>query len=330
MITQLVSKLASETGPVVHVAPGTDFTLLGIHITNSILYGWIIAAIIVLALVLIGRRVTVRPKGGVTQYVEAVAGFLVDTVEGAFADKKTAKKYVPFFLTLFFFILLHNWSGLIPGVGDALQINGHPLLRPMTADLNTTVALGLVTMVIVYTASIREAGGFVKYIRHFFMGSPLNPLYLVIGIIEMITDLTRALSLALRLFLNMAIGEIVIAVFAYLGGLLAPASVLSPIAAFPFTLLELGVGALQAYIFVILAVNYLAISVNGSQEHTGHDLTEVEEAETINRTSEKRHIAGEPLRSSFGRTLQVRLRSSASCSSRLVPFRRSLLQEARE
>lgn len=270
-----------EVGPIVHVAPGTDFTVFGVHITNSILYGWIIAIVMAVVLVLVARRATLRPKGGLVQYVEAIAGFMVDTVQGAFLDKKTAKKYVPFFVTLFFFILLHNWSGLIPGVGEALQANGHPLFRPMTADLDTTVALGLVTMVIVYAASIREAGGFGKYLRHFFMGSVKNPLYLVIGIIEMITDLTRALSLALRLFLNMAIGEIVIAVFAYLGGLLAPGSVLSPVAAFPFTLLELGVGALQAYIFVILAVNYLAISVNGAQEHEQHDLTEEAAPETM-------------------------------------------------
>lgn len=280
-MTSLFTHFAvGAVGPIVHVAPGTDFTLGGAHITNSIFYGWIIAVVMIVLLVGVARRVTVRPKGGLTQYVEAIASFMIDTVEGAFTDLKTAKKYVPFFVTLFFFILLHNWSGLIPGVGDAFQLHGHPLLRPMTADLNTTVALGLVTMAIVYVASIREAGGFTKYLRHFFMGSPLNPLYLVIGIIEMITDLTRALSLALRLFLNMAIGEIVIAVFAYLGGLLAPGSVLSPITAFPFTLLELGVGALQAYIFVILAVNYLAISVNGTQQHET-DLTEVTRAETI-------------------------------------------------
>lgn len=275
-----------EVGPVVHVAPKTDFTLLGAHITNSILYGWIISIVALLVLVRVARRVTVRPKGGIVQYVEAIVGFVIDMVEGAFTEKKTAKKYVPFFVTLFFFILLHNWSGLIPGVGDALQAHGHPLLRPMTADLNTTVALGLVTMVVVYAASIREAGGFGKYIRHFFIGSPFNPLYLTIGLIEMITDLTRAFSLALRLFLNMAIGEIVIAVFAYLGALLAPASVLSPIAALPFTLLELGVGALQAYIFVILAVNYLAISVNGAAEHhDSTDLTEGEGTETIGATA---------------------------------------------
>ncbi|HEX7368536.1 MAG TPA: F0F1 ATP synthase subunit A [Candidatus Saccharimonadales bacterium] len=324
MIAALASQLAiGAVGPIVHVAPATDFTLLGAHITNSIFYGWVIAVVMIVLLIIAAHRASVKPRGGIIQYVEAIAGFMIDTVEGAFTDKKTAKKYVPFFMTLFFFILLHNWSGLIPGVGDAVQMHGHPLLRPMTADLNTTVALGLVTMGLVYVASIREAGGFPKYIRHFFVGSPRNPLYLVIGIIEMITDLTRALSLALRLFLNMAIGEIVIAVFAYLGGLLAPGSVLSPIAAFPFTLLDLGVGALQAYIFVILSVNYLAISVNGTRE--GHDLTEVSEPETIDGTPGKRHIAGEPLRSSFRRTLQVRLHSGARGSSHAIPFRRSPL-----
>jgi F-type H+-transporting ATPase subunit a len=268
----------ADSGPSVHVAPGVDFTVGGAHITNSIVYGWVICLLIICLLTYVARKVAVHPKGGLVQYVEAGVTFAVDLVEGAFTDKAVGRKYVPFFVTLFFFVLLNNWSGLIPGVGDAIQIHGHPLLRPMTADLNTTLALGLVTMIIVYVASVRELGGIGKYIRHFFMGSPFNPLYLVIGLIEMLTDLTRCLSLALRLFLNMAIGEIVIAVFAYLGGLLAPASVLSPITALPFTLLELGVGALQAYIFVILAVNYLAISVNSAHDH---DLTEEESAETI-------------------------------------------------
>jgi len=277
MVGALLNRFA-ETGPAVHVAPATNFTVVGFPVTNSILYGWAICLVSIILLAWVARKATVHPRGGLVQYVEAGIDFAVGLVESAFTDKKTARKYVPFFVTLFFFILLHNWSGLIPGVGDGIQVHGHPLLRPMTADLNTTLVIGLVTMVIVYAASIREIGGARKYIRHFFMGSLTNPLYLVIGFIEMITDLTRALSLALRLFLNMAIGEIVIAVFAYLGGLLAPASVLSPITALPFTLLELGVGALQAYIFVILAVNYLAITVNSAHEH---DLTEGNVAETM-------------------------------------------------
>jgi F-type H+-transporting ATPase subunit a len=276
----ILSRFADD-GPAVHVAPGTDFTLFGAHITNSILYGWIISLLLVVLLVWAARKVTVKPKGGAIQYVEAGVGFVADLVENAFNDKKVGRKYAPFFVTLFFFILLSNWAGLIPGVGDGVLIHGHPLLRPITGDLNATLVMGFITMAVVYVASIREVGGFRKYIRHFFIGSPLNPLYLVIGCIEMITDLTRVLSLSLRLFLNVAIGEIVIAVFVYLGQLLAPASVLAPITALPFTLLELGVGALQAYIFVILGVNYLAIAVNSAHGHDEHDLTEGEVPETI-------------------------------------------------
>jgi F-type H+-transporting ATPase subunit a len=269
----------AEDSPVVHVAPAHDFTLGGLSITNSMFYGWIVAILLILILVPVARRVTIRPKGGFTQYVEAGVDFVTNLVTGSFDDKKIGRKYVPFFVTLFFFVLLNNWAGLIPLVGEGVQIDGHPLLRPMTADLNATLAMGLATMLVVYVASVKEVGGFGKYVRHFFMGSPLNPLYLVIGLIEMLTDLTRVLSLALRLFLNVTIGEIVIAVFAFLGGSLIPGSVLSPVTALPFTLLELGVGALQAYIFVILGVNYLAIAVNSA--HTHDDLTEDDAPETI-------------------------------------------------
>ena len=247
----LLTQLA-DSGPSIHVAPASDFTIGGIQITNSMLYGWIVSLCLIVFLIYIARKVTLHPKGGVVQYVEAGVDFATNLVEGAFEDKTIGRKYVPFFTTLFFFVLLSNWAGLIPFVGDGLQIHNHPFLRPMTGDLNATLAMGLVTMVVVYTASIREVGGFGKFLRHFFIGSPRNPLYLGIGLIEMLTDLTRVLSLSLRLFLNVTIGEIVIAVFAYLGHIAAP------LTALPFTLLELGVGALQAYIFVILGVNYLA------------------------------------------------------------------------
>jgi len=119
-------------------------------------------------------------------------------------------------------------------------------------------------MLFVYGASIKESGGLGKYFKHFFIGSPLNPLYLVIGLLEMLTDLTRVFSLSLRLFLNVTIGEIVIAVFSYLGHIAAP------LTALPFTLIELFIGALQAYIFTVLSLMYLAIAVNHAGEHADH------------------------------------------------------------
>ena len=89
----------------------------------------------------------------------------------------------------------------------------------------------------------------------------------------MFTDATRVISLSLRLFLNVTIGEIIIAVFSYLGGIIAP------LTAAPFTLMELFICALQAFIFVILSVMYLAITVNHSTEE---HLTDEDITETIN------------------------------------------------
>lgn len=264
-----IFKLLADSGPSVHIAPAQVFQWGSFGITNSILYGWICAAVLIILFSIVARRVTVKPGGGFVQIVEIGVDFIGNTVMGAFDDKKVARRYVPFFVTLFFFILFNNWLGLLPIVGEGFQTRGGaPLLRPFTGDLNGTFAMGVVTMLLVYGASIKESGGLRKYLRHFFVGSPKNPLFFVIGLLEMFTDLTRVISLSLRLFLNITIGEIVIAVFAYLG------SVAAPVTALPFTLLEFLVAALQAYIFVILSIMYLAIAVNHSSAHPEEESAE--------------------------------------------------------
>ncbi len=272
----LLAQFGDAAGPTVHVAPHGVFELGGFSITNSILYGWACALVIIVLLIWVARRVTVKPRGGLVQFIEVGVDFISNLVENAFEHKRIGRKYVPFFVTLFFFILLNNWLGLLPIVGEGFHAGENPLLRPFTGDLNGTLAIGVVTMLLVYGASIKESGGPLKYLRHFFIGNPLNPLYFVIGLLEMFTDLTRVLSLSLRLFLNITIGEIVISVFAYLG------HVAAPLTALPFTLLEILVAALQAYIFTILATMYLAIAVNHAAEHdTGENLTEDDVPETI-------------------------------------------------
>lgn len=276
MTLGLLSRFAADNGPEVHVAPAAVFHIGGLTITNSILYGWASAIIICALLIWVARRVTVKPRGGFVQFIEVGVDFITDLVETSFDDKTVGRKYVPFFVTLFFFILFNNWLGLLPIVGEGFRSGGMPLLRPFTADLNGTFAMGVVTMLLVYGASIKESGGLLKYFRHFFVGNPLNPLYFVIGILEMLTDMFRVVSLSLRLFLNITIGEIVIAVFAYLGHIAAP------VTALPFTLIELFVTALQAYIFTILSTMYLAIAVNHAGEHNASgDLTDDGVPETI-------------------------------------------------
>ncbi|HSX47423.1 MAG TPA: F0F1 ATP synthase subunit A [Patescibacteria group bacterium] len=285
MINSLVSLLAS--GPTIFISPEPVLKLGGFSITNSIIYGWSCIILITILLVWVARKISIWPKGGIIQLVEIGVSFISDLVEDSFNNKETGTKYVPYFVTLFFFILLNNWLGLIPIVGEGFQSNGHPLLRPFTADLNGTFAMGVITMILVYSASVKESGGFKSYFRHFFVGNPLNPLYLFIGMLEILTDLTRVISLSLRLFLNITIGEILIAVFAYLGHFLAP------ITALPFTLLEVLVAALQAYIFTILGIMYLAIAANAANEHQEEErLTKEERPATMKLTAKEGSVHG--------------------------------------
>ncbi len=257
---------------VIHTSADPIFNIGNLVITNSIFYGWIAAIIMMVTLITIAHKVTIKPKGGIIQFIEAGVEFITNVVDSSFEDKRRAKKYIPYFVTLFFFIVINNWLGLIPGVGESITYNSQPLFRPFTGDINATFGAGVITMLYVYISSVREAG-VKQYFRHFFAGSPLNPLFFFIGLLEILLDLTRVISLSIRLFLNVTIGEIVIAVFAYLGGFIAP------VTAAPFFAIELFVGALQAYIFVVLSVSYLAIAVNHATEH--ESLTDESVPETM-------------------------------------------------
>lgn len=269
MLQFLTTFAASDDGPPIHLTQEVIFNLGPVGITNSMLYGWISIIFITAVLIIVARKMTVRPKGGFIQIIEVFAEFIRSTVEGAFENKQKAQKYLPFFLTIFLLILFVNWLGLMPFTRDAIILGEETqLLRPATASFNATIAIAVITMVYVYVSSVRELG-LGGFFGHFFIGSPKNPLYFIIGILEMLSDLVRVFSLSLRLFLNVAIGEVLIAIFAFLGGYLAP------LTALPFFLMELFILALQAYIFVVLGTMYLAIAVNHGEHAAEEDsLTE--------------------------------------------------------
>lgn len=259
----MLSNLFVAIEPVIHITPQVVLTIGEYQITNSMLYGAICGLLTVAMLIYISKRMTLRPKGGLTQLIEIGTDFITNLLKSAFDSEEKAVKYAPWFVSIFFFILFSNWLGLLPGVGEAFTHNESPLLRPFTADLNGTLAAATVTWLLVQYFAIKESGAN-RHLRHYFNGSLKNPITILLGIFEMFSDLTRIFSLALRLFLNVAIGEIIIAVFAALGGLIAP------LTALPFTILELLVGALQAYIFVMLSIMYLAVAVKHG-DHEAHD-----------------------------------------------------------
>lgn len=276
----LVSNLRFGEVPQVHIAPQTVFHIGSVPITNSIVYGWISTVILVTVFIFAARRITLHPKGGFIQFVEIVADFMSDTVKDAFANKERSYKYILYFVTIFFFILANNLLSIIPGVGESITSHGNSLFRPLTADFNATLAMAVITMTLVYAASIREVG--VKaYFSHFFMGSIKNPLYLFIGLIEMVTDMVRVISLSLRLFLNIAIVEAIVVVFAYLGHFIAP------LTAAPFFFLDIFDDILQAFIFALLGVMYLATAVNHVDEHRlSESLTENDPSDKIKTSLE--------------------------------------------
>jgi len=250
---------ASEAGPTVHIAPGELFEIHGYAITNSIVFSWVCGLVIIAILAGVARRMTIRPKGGITQVVEIGSDFITGLLENSLGDRDKALKYSPYFVSIFFFIAITNIMGLLPGVGEAFTLNETPVFRAFTADLNGTLAAAVISMIMIQTFAIRESG-FIKHLRHYFVGKLWNPLTYLIGFYELFGELIRVGSLALRLFLNVAIGEVIISVFSYLGKFAAP------LTSFPFVFLEIGVALLQAYIFVMLSVTYLSLAI----KH-GHD-----------------------------------------------------------
>lgn len=267
MFSQLLMFASSESGeakgPHIAIAPEELFHIGGITITNSMLYGWICSALIIYILLKLQKNVSFKGSKGISQLLDVGTDFIINNVlKNSLGSREKAVQYAPLFVTTFFFIFISNWLGLLPGVGHALQYNGTSLLRPFTADFNGTLAMALIMMIIVQTLAIKESGLF-RHLGHYFQGSLKNPMTIPLGLMELFSEFTRLLSLALRLFLNVVIGEILIAVFSYLGGVAAP------IAALPFTLLEIFVGLLQAYIFVMLCASYLGVAISHAQHEHG-------------------------------------------------------------
>lgn len=263
-LVSLLPKLFAESGPSVHITPGGLFTFHGWTITNSVVYAWVCSVIIIILSIVVARLVRVKPRGGIIQFFELGTDFITNLIASAMGSREKAIKYAPYFVTIFFFIVLSNWLGLLPGVGEAITHNGTPVFRPFTADLNGTLAAACVSMFFIQLFSIRESG-LLPHLRHYFNGSLKNPMTIFLGLFEILGEFTRIGSLALRLFLNVAIGEIIISVFSYLGKFAAP------ITSLPFLILEMLVGALQAYIFVMLSVMYLAVAVKHHEQHEAED-----------------------------------------------------------
>ncbi len=256
-------------------------------ITNSIL----VAAIVTVLILWFVRGALKNPTlvpGGRQNFVELVVEFLYNQVEGI-VGRKIAPKAFPLLATLFVYILVSNWFGLLPGVGTIGWGEGHgffflhhidlPLFRPATADLNGTLAMTLIVFVFWTWITLKETG-LKGFLEHTFapkgglkgiMGLVMIPIFFIVGLIEVFSILLRNLTLPMRLYGNIFAGENVIHTMGSMldakGGALAFfGKVALPL---PFYFMELLVGILQAMVFALLTAVYIKLATDHGDDHHG-------------------------------------------------------------
>lgn len=261
----ILQNFASESGIHISLKAEKLFDVGPLAVTNSVLYGFICAIFIGVILWKAGRDIRLKAQRGFVQIVELIMEFIIGLLEGPFGSRKAAIKFAPYFGIYFLFIIFNNLLGLIPVVGPGiyLDVNGvhTPLFRPFTADLNGTIALSVIAILMVQILSVKEQGP-KKHLQHYFTNKPWNPINFFIGVLEVLGELTRITSLALRLFLNTAVGEILVAVFTSM--ILAGGR--TPFAVIPILLFEVLVAGIQAYVFTVLSATYLGLAISHAHE----------------------------------------------------------------
>lgn len=267
----MLSVLSQFAAEGIHVSLKAEpITQVGpLVVSNALIYGVICTVILMIILVVGARQITYRPKKGVlASGIEWTTEFVINLLQGPFGTREKAAKFAPYFATFLIFIVFNNTMGLVPVVGPAITFGGTPLFRPFTADLNGTIAMAVFAIGLVQYLSIKEQG-VLGHLKHYFSDKPWDPINFTIGVIEVFGELTRILSLSLRLFLNTAVGEILISVFT---SMIAPNGK-TPLAAIPIFAFELLVAGIQAYVFTILASTYLGLAIKHADhgdEHPEH------------------------------------------------------------
>lgn len=231
-------------------APEPIIHLGSITIPNTFLATLLVDFIIVSSAIIISKKIKLIPNL-FQNIVESIIETFYALTESVAANRTS--KIFPYFMTFFLFILVANWSGLIPGVGTIGFFEEHdgehklvPILRSATSDLNVTLALALVSAFATHMLSIK-AIGIKQYLSRYFSFNPIN---LFIGILEIISEITKVISLSFRLFGNIFAGEVV---------LLTTSSIFAFIFPIPFLLLEVIVGLVQALVFGMLTMTFMAI-----------------------------------------------------------------------
>lgn len=222
-------------------------------VTNAFLVTLIVSVILVVVSLVLRVRTLEAVPTGFQNGLEAFLEGFIQLIQSVTNDARLTKQFFPLITTFFIFILLSNWSGLLPGFGT-IGIREHgdaiiPFGRAATADLNTTIALSLISVFTVQFIGI-GALGLRGYGRKFFV-SPFHKPYMIgtiVGLFELLGEATKLISFSFRLFGNIFAGEVLLIVIGNLVPYILP---------LPFLVLEVFAGLVQAGVFAVLTLVFL-------------------------------------------------------------------------
>lgn len=261
-----------SSGGLIHVAikAETLFTIGPLEVTNSM-----VGALLASAILLVMARAFVRHPAMVPGRLQSLIEFPIEWLGGIVASSTSRwRGYVALVIGLFLMILVANWLGLLPGVGTIGVRHGEeivPFVRPASADLNFTLGLAIVAFIVFVWWGVRVNGP-VGYLKE-LVGEPRYMAPLMFPI-HLISELSRLVSLSMRLFGNVFAGEVLLATML---ALTTAVVFVLPLAFFVpaiFLGLELLFGAVQALVFALLAMTYISMAI---AEHGGGHAEERDE-----------------------------------------------------
>lgn len=229
-----------------------------------------------LALLILGfitRKQLAKIPNKLQSTLEMIYEYFRTSAEDVIGRKDVAKDIMPFVMTLFFLIVLSNWSELIPGAGSIGLSHINPegkhalvsFLRPPSTDLNLVSVMAVSAVIYVQYVGVKYLG-FKTYTSKFFNFK--SPIDFFVGILELFSEIMRTVSFTFRLFGNIFAGEVLVAVIFFLTMTLVP---FLPILPLPFYMLEMFVGVIQAFVFCFLVIVLSSVAVTGhGDEHPEH------------------------------------------------------------
>jgi F-type H+-transporting ATPase subunit a len=262
--------------------PIFSIPVVGFAVTNTLLATWLTMLLLIVGSIAVTRNLKMVPSG-LQNLVEWGLGVLLGLAESVAGER--GRKFFPLVATIFIFLLISNWMGIVPGFASVGLIHeahhgGHEVhqlsvlgfnlnilqaeevgehdtgwtvfsfLRSAATDLNTPLALALISVVMTQVVGFQAQG--IRYFSKFI--SFKDVLGLIVGPLEAVSELAKIISFSFRLFGNIFAGEVLLAVLAF---------IVPYLVSIPFFALELFVGLMQAFVFAMLTLVFMAMATMG-------------------------------------------------------------------